>query len=191
MPCTINKSGEVILRVISGSARGLKLLSLDGLDTRPTLDRVKEALFSMLTPYLNGAVVLDLFAGSGALGIEALSRGSIEAVFVDMLPSAMDIVKKNVSLARFTERSSFYGKNALDYLRQCDKTFDLVFLDPPYKGELYENCLTAIYENKLMNKDGIIVLEWDSTLSRPPVPTQFEILKERRYGRVMVTLLSV
>lgn len=191
MPCTINKSGEVILRVISGSARGLKLLSLDGLDTRPTLDRVKEALFSMLTPYLNGAVVLDLFAGSGALGIEALSRGSDEAVFVDMLPSAMDIVKKNVSLARFTERSSFYGKNALDYLRQCDKTFDLVFLDPPYKGELYEKCLTAIYENKLMNKDGIIVLEWDSTLSRPPVPTQFEILKERRYGRVMVTLLSV
>ncbi|MBQ8541364.1 MAG: 16S rRNA (guanine(966)-N(2))-methyltransferase RsmD [Clostridia bacterium] len=179
------------MRVISGRARGLKLLSLDGLDTRPTLDRVKEALFSMLTPYISQAVVLDLFAGSGALGIEALSRGSDEAVFVDMLPSAMDIVKKNVSLARFTEHSEFHQKNALDYLRQCNKTFDIIFLDPPYKGELYEKCLTAIYENTLLNKDGIIVLEWDSTLSRPPVPSQFEILKERRYGRVMVTLLSV
>lgn len=179
------------MRVISGRARGLKLLSLDGLDTRPTLDRVKEALFSMLTPYISQAIVLDLFAGSGALGIEALSRGSDEAVFVDMLPSAMGIVKKNVSLARFTERSAFYQKNALDYLRQCNKTFDIIFLDPPYKGELYEKCLTAIYENALLNKDGIIVLEWDSALSRPPVPSQFEILKERRYGRVMVTLLAV
>lgn len=179
------------MRVISGSARGLKLLSSEGLDTRPTLDRVKEALFSMLTPYINQAVVLDLFAGSGALGIEALSRGSKEAVFVDMLPSAMEIVKKNVSLARVTERSSFYQKNALDYLRQSDKVFDLIFIDPPYKGELYEKCLNAIYENKLINQDSIIVLEWDSELNRPAVPAQFEVLKERRYGRVMITLLSV
>lgn len=179
------------MRVISGSARGLKLLSLEGLDTRPTLDRVKEALFSMLTPYINQAVVLDLFAGSGALGIEALSRGSREAVFVDMLPSAMEIVKKNVSLARLTERSSFHQKNALDYLKHSDKVFDIIFLDPPYQGGLYENCLQTILKNNLIDKDGIIVLEWDSELSRPPVPEQFEILKERRYGRVMLTLLTV
>lgn len=178
------------MRVISGSARGLKLLSLEGMDTRPTLDRVKEALFSMLTGYIGQATVLDLFAGSGALGIEALSRGSNEAVFVDMLPSAMDIVKKNVALARFTDRASFYRQNALDYLRHCDKVFDIIFLDPPYKGELYEECLEAIYKNSIIDKDGIIVLEWDSALSRPPVPPQFEILKERRYGRVMITLLS-
>ncbi len=179
------------MRVISGSARGLKLLSLDGLDTRPTLDRVKEALFSMLTVYINQSTVLDLFAGSGALGIEALSRGSKEAVFVDMNSSAMDIVKKNVASARFTEKASFYQQNALDYLTHSNKVFDLIFLDPPYKGELYEKCLNLIYKNSLIDKDGIIVLEWDSTLSRPSIPESFEIIKERRYGRVMVTLLSV
>ena len=179
------------MRVISGSARGLKLLSLDGLDTRPTLDRVKEALFSMLTPYLTGAAVLDLFAGSGALGIEALSRGSIEAVFVDMLPSAMDIVKKNVSSARFTEKASFHQQNALDYLNRSDKAFDIIFMDPPYKGELYEKCLELINKKSLIKDDGVIVLEWDSSLTRPPIPPQLDILKERRYGRVMVTLLTL
>lgn len=179
------------MRVISGSARGLKLLSLEGLDTRPTLDRVKEALFSMLIPYINRATVLDLFAGSGALGIEALSRGSSEAVFVDMNPSAMDIVKKNVALARLTDKASFYQQNSLDYLKHSDKVFDLIFIDPPYKGELYEKCLKLIYEKSLIDKDGIIVLEWDSALDRPLIPAFFEVLKERRYGRVMVTLLNM
>ncbi|MBQ8002494.1 MAG: 16S rRNA (guanine(966)-N(2))-methyltransferase RsmD [Clostridia bacterium] len=178
------------MRVISGTARGLKLLSLDGLDTRPTLDRVKEALFSMLIPYIHDASVLDLFAGSGALGIEALSRGSSKAVFVDMLPSAMEIVKKNVSLARMEDCSSFSQRDALDYIKHCSDTFDIIFLDPPYKGDLYEKCLMGILENKLLNDDGIIILEWDSALSRPQIPPQFEVLKERRYGRVMITLLG-
>ena len=180
------------MRVISGTARGLKLLSLEGDDTRPTLDRVKEALFSMLIPYLNHATVLDLFAGSGALGIEALSRGSNEAVFVEMNSHAMDVVKKNVSAARFTDRATFYSKNALDYLNHCsDKVFDLILIDPPYRGELYEKCLELISANSLLHEEGVIVLEWDSTLSRPNVPDCYEILKERRYGRVMVTLLSL
>lgn len=179
------------MRVISGSARGLKLSSLDGTDTRPTLDRVKEALFSMLTPYIHSAVVLDLFAGSGALGIEALSRGSSEAVFVDMSPAAMEIVKKNVSSARFTDRALFYQKNAFDYLKQTDKVFDIVFIDPPYNGELYEKCLQLIYDGNLVNQDSIIVLEWDSELDRPDIPSVFEVQKERRYGRVMVTLVSL
>lgn len=179
------------MRVISGSARGLKLLSLDGLDTRPTLDRVKEALFSMLIPYIYDATVLDLFAGSGALGIEAISRGSNNAVFVDMSNQAMEIVKKNVSAARFTEKASFYQQNALDYLNRCDNVFDIIFLDPPYKGELYEKCLELICKKSLISKDGVIILEWDSTLSRPLIPPQLQMLKERRYGRVMVTMLTL
>ena len=179
------------MRVISGSARGLKLLSLDGLDTRPTLDRVKEALFSMLIPYTGGACVLDLFAGSGALGIEALSRGSSSAVFVELNNQAMDIVKKNVSAARFSEKATFCQKNALDYLNQSDKVFDIIFLDPPYQGELYGKCLELIHKNSLISQDGVIVLEWDSTLSRPAIPPQFETIKERRYGRVMLTLLHL
>lgn len=179
------------MRVISGSARGLKLLSPQGFDTRPTLDRVKEAVFSMLTPYLNSAVVLDLFAGSGALGIEALSRGSKEAVFVDNLSSAMDIVKKNVSLARLDSKALFVGKNAFDYLKSSDKVFDVVFLDPPYKGELYENTLISLYENHHVHENSIIVMEWDRELMQPKIPSMYKILKERHYGRVMITLLTV
>ncbi|MBR5535363.1 MAG: 16S rRNA (guanine(966)-N(2))-methyltransferase RsmD [Clostridia bacterium] len=178
------------MRVISGSARGLKLSSLDGLDTRPTLDRVKEALFSMLTPYINQATVLDLFAGSGALGIECLSRGSSDAVFVEMNHSAMDIVKKNVASARLTDKSAFHCKNALEYLKTSDKTFDLIFLDPPYQGGLYEKCLNSIYENSLLNPEGIIILEWDSENAPPSIPSQFEVLKQRRYGRVMITFVT-
>lgn len=179
------------MRVISGSARGLKLASLEGLDTRPTLDRVKEALFSMLTGSISSAIVLDLFAGSGALGIECLSRGAKEAVFVDSLPAAIDIVKTNVSSARVLDKAEFHQKNALDYLKNSDKVFDLIFLDPPYRSELYESCLNSIIEHSLVNKDSIIAMEWDSEMPRPSVPPQYEILKERRYGRVMITLLTV
>lgn len=178
------------MRVISGSARGLKLVSLEGLDTRPTLDRVKEALFSMLTPYIYDAKVLDLFAGSGALGIEALSRGADKAVFVDMLPEAMNIIRENVNNARVCERASFFTKKAADYIKNATEKFDLVFLDPPYAGNLYEDCLNLLYENELLSEGCVIALEWDSELSRPNIPPYYEILKERRYGRVMITLLT-
>lgn len=184
-------TGEICLRVISGSARGLKLMSLDGLDTRPTLDRVKEALFSMLAPFIPSARVLDLFAGSGALGIEALSRGCEEAVFVDSLPGAMDIVRKNVSLARVGDRASFFVTEAESYLKKASGQFGVIFLDPPYNSKLYEPSLSIIASRSLLKADGVISLEWDSALSPPPVPPQFSVIKERRYGRVMLTLLSL
>ena len=178
------------MRVISGSARGLKLLSLEGDSTRPTLDRVKEALFSMLTPYIYSAKVLDLFAGSGALGIEALSRGALSAVFVDSLPQAMDIVKENVSRAKFSDAATFELMDSLTYLKKSDTVFDIVFIDPPYKGNLYEACLLSLYENKLLTKESIVVMEWDSELTKPVISSSFEVIKERKYGRVMLTLLS-
>ena len=179
------------MRVISGSARGLKLLSLEGLDTRPTLDRVKEALFSMLTPYINSSNVLDLFAGSGALGIEALSRGANKAVFVDSLPSAMAIVKENVKKARLENSALFFQKDACDFLKHCDLKFDIVFLDPPYSGNFYESCLKGLCENNLLNTEGVVAMEWESELSRPAIPPCYEVVKERRYGRVMITLLTL
>lgn len=179
------------MRVISGSARGLKLLSLEGNDTRPTLDRVKEALFSILTPYIYSAKVLDLFAGSGALGIEALSRGAECAVFVDSLPQAMDIVRENVSRAKFEDRSSFKLMNSLTYLKNSDTVFDIVFIDPPYKGNLYEACLTALCENKLLSEESVVVIEWDSELGSPEIPPCYNVVKERKYGRVMLSVLSL
>lgn len=179
------------MRVISGTARGLKLTSLDGLGTRPTLDRVKEALFSMLTPFIYDAHVLDLFAGSGALGIEALSRGSESAVFVDASPNAMQVVRENVSKASLSERAAFHLKKAEDYLNSASEKFDIVFLDPPYSGNFYEACLLSLYKNNLLSDDCVIAVEWDSSLSSPSFPACYNILKERRYGRVMITLLSV
>lgn len=181
----------IVLRVISGSARGLKLSSLEGNDTRPTLDRVKEALFSMLTPYISFATVLDLFAGSDALGIEALSRGADEAVFVDMLPDAMAIVKENVTKAKFSDCSSFHIRSAAVYLKESDNIFDIVFLDPPYRSELYGECLELLYDNSLLSDEAVIAMEWDCELSRPHIPDYYTVLKERRYGRVMITLLTL
>lgn len=178
------------MRIISGTRRGLKLVSLEGDDTRPTLDRVKEALFSMLIPYLGSARVLDLFAGSGALGIESLSRGASSAVFVDSHSQAMSIVKENVSRAKFEDRASFYQMSASDFLKKADGVFDIVFLDPPYKGNLYEDSLKKLYENKLINEDSVVILEWDSALERPIIPQYYSVLKERKYGRVMITLLT-
>ncbi len=179
------------MRVISGSARGLKLSSLDGSDTRPTLDRVKEALFSMLTPYLGFSKVLDLFAGSGALGIEALSRGAESAVFVDSLPSAMEIVRENVKKARFDDVSVFCQKDAITYLENARDRFDIIFLDPPYEGSLYTPSLDLILKNNLLNTDGVITMEWDSSCNSPSIPSGFTVIKERRYGRVMLSLLAL
>ena len=178
------------MRVISGSARGLKLVSLDSLATRPTLDRVKEALFSILSPYISGASVLDLFAGSGALGIEALSRGAKEAVFVDSLPAALDIVKKNASSARVDGRSVFRLSDALKFLKNSRDRYDIVFLDPPYSSGLYKPSLELICENSLLERNGIVVLEWDSSAQAPDIPPYFAPIKERRYGRVALTLVS-
>ncbi|MGM9551483.1 MAG: 16S rRNA (guanine(966)-N(2))-methyltransferase RsmD [Clostridia bacterium] len=179
------------MRVISGSARGLKLLSLEGDDTRPTLDRVKEALFSMLASYIYSAKVLDLFAGSGALGVESLSRGADWAVFVDSNPNAMNIVKENVKKASFSDKSSFYTLDAESYLKNTKDTFDLIFLDPPYFGDFYEKILNLISKYNVLNKNGILSVEWDNTLGSLPVPDCFEVYRERKYGRVMLTLLKL
>lgn len=178
------------MRVVSGSAKGLKLLSLDSLVTRPTLDRVKEALFSILAPYIPGSSVLDLFSGSGALGIEALSRGAKEAVFVDNLPAALDIVKKNASRARVGQSSRFCLSDALNFLKSSPSSYDIIFLDPPYASGLYTPALRLIYENSLLNAGGTVVLEWDFTLSAPEIPPEFTIIKERRYGRVALTFVG-
>lgn len=145
----------------------------------------------MLTPYLPGARVLDLFAGSGALGIEALSRGGSLAVFVDVLPKALNIVKKNVSLARVDGKASFFREDALCFLSKCTEKFDIIFLDPPYASGLYTRALAAIAGGSLLNDGGVAVIEWDSALSRPDIPAAFSVIKERRYGRVMLTIASL
>lgn len=178
------------MRVISGSARGLKLNCPTGINTRPTLDRVKEALFSMLLPYLNGAAVLDLFAGSGALGIEALSRGADKSYFVDNSDIAIDCIKQNVSAAKFDGSSIISKMNAEHFLKNCNEKFDIIFLDPPYAKGMYENMLRLIDENKCLSEDGIIIAEWDFEIGFSVNLYSFEVIKEKKYGRVGITVLK-
>lgn len=178
------------MRVISGSARGLKLNSPDGINTRPTLDRVKEALFSMLQAHITDARVLDLFSGSGALGIECLSRGAKEAVFVDISSEAVSCIKSNISSARIADKSFVIKSDFRDYLRESRGKFDLIFLDPPYSDGFYKDALSLIGENRLLADEGFIVVEWDIAIGFQNEVSAFSVYKEKRYGRVGITVLK-
>lgn len=179
------------MRIIAGTARGLKLSSLDSLDTRPTLDRVKEPLFSMLMPYLDGANVLDLFAGSGALGLEALSRGALKCTFVDKNPKCRSVIEGNVKKARFDEKSVVKTEDFAKFLDFCTEKFSLVFLDPPYKAGVYDECLKLLSKNGLLADNAVVVLEADADEKFSEENFNgFSLLKERKYGRVKLYILE-
>lgn len=176
------------MRVISGTARGLKLESLDGIETRPTLDRVKEAVFSILFEKTYDALVLDLFAGSGALGIECLSRGAKGCVFVDINQRAADVIKTNVNKARFTDKAHIRVCDYKTYISGCNKKFDLIFLDPPYMAGITESVLEDIKQNNILNEGGIIIVESDA--ENIPDIQHFKIINNKKYGRVSILILE-
>ena len=178
------------MRIISGTARGLKLQSLSGSDTRPTLDNVKEAIFSMLFDYVRGARVLDLFAGSGALGIEALSRGAEHADFVDLNPAACKVIKENLTRSRFLDVSKLYTLEAKAYIERAKKDgkkYDLIFLDPPYNKGFIAPIIEAVISKNLLSDEGIIVLESDH-LDEHGEFSGLDVLKQKRYGRTYITV---
>ena len=177
-----------MVRVISGSARGRKLLAPEGYDTRPTTDRVKESIFNIISPYLPADSVLDLFAGSGGLGIEALSRGSKHCVFVEKDKSALSVSRKNLELARVSERADLISGDALSYLDRTSLKFDIIFLDPPYNTGLLTKSIDLIYKNNLLTKDGIIVAESEH-LGETPATDQFDIKRSAKYGKTTVFVL--
>ena len=177
------------MRVISGLCRGLKLSTLDGLDTRPTLDRVKEALFSMLFDRCTDAVGLDLFAGSGALGIELLSRGGSECTFLDMSSEAINVIQNNISKAQFKDKSKIKLSDAISFLNTTADKYDIIFIDPPYSAGLYDMVLSVIKERALLKAGGVVCIESD-------IKTQFEtggytVLKDKRYGKVRLCVLEL
>ncbi len=150
------------MRVIAGSARSLKLKTLEGLDTRPTTDKIKETLFNMLNPYLYNSFFLDLFAGSGGIGIEALSRGAREAVFVERSSKAMACVKENLAHTHLDERAVTLRMDvmcALDQLTREERQFDFIFMDPPYQAGLEEQVLTFLADGSLLTDTGIVIVE--------------------------------
>ena len=176
------------MRIISGVSRGLKLKSLEGSDTRPTLDNVKEAIFSMLFDKTRNAYVLDLFAGSGALGIEALSRGASSAVFVDAREDACKIIRENLKRTKLEGQGKVVRSDYLDYLRRCREQFDIVVLDPPYAEVFLENALKCITEIDILQTGGIIVTERPLEKELPYEFDGFTRSKDYKYGKTLLTL---
>ena len=175
-----------MMRVITGSARGRRLETLPGEDvTRPTTESVKEALFSMIQFDIEGRRVLDLFAGSGQLGIEALSRGARSCTFVENNRGAKQVVERNLAHCRLEEQANVVFSDALSFLNRSG-TYDLVLLDPPYGKGLGERALASCVAGGWLAPGALIVWEESAT---PVIPDGFEELDQRRYGDTLITIL--
>ena len=177
------------MRVITGSAGGRRLLELEGMETRPTTSRVKEGVFSALQFDVEGRRVLDLFAGTGQMGIECLSRGAASAVFVDRRRDAAQLVKKNLALTGLQDRARVVNGDSMEFLAGTKERFDLIFLDPPYASGLQEKALERITAPgfDILAPYGIIVAEHPAD-RRPAVPAGCRLRKSYRYGKIAVTL---
>ena len=164
------------MRIISGKYKGKKLNGFNIEGTRPTMDRVKESLFGMIQTYIPDSIVLDLFAGSGALGLEAVSNGAKECYLIDNNIEAIKTIKENSQ--NFEETLNIIHIDYKKFLKTTDKKFDIIFLDPPYKENQLDKSLRIIEERGLLNKNGIVVCEYE--IGEPH--TNLELIKEKSYG---------
>lgn len=178
------------MKIISGKYKGRVLEGFDIAGTRPTMDRVKESLFAMIQSYLEDATVLDLFAGSGNLGIESLSEGAKEIYLVDKNNKACQVIKRNVNKIGVEVSDIFCGdyKSALKKYQEQSIKFDIIFLDPPYQTDLVKKSIEIIEKYELLSKNGIIVAESD-TLDKIIFSDKIEIVKSRKYGDKVVAIL--
>ena len=176
------------MRVITGKARGIQLKTPDGMVTRPTADRVKEALFSIIQFEIPGARVLDLFGGTGQLGIEALSRGAKSAVFVDAGEPACKLIRENLKRTRMEGEGRVIRSDYIDYLSRCREQFDIIFLDPPYAEVFLENALKRITEIDILQSNGIIVAERPLGKELPWEYEGYTRSKDYKYGKTLLTI---
>ena len=182
------------MRIISGKAKGTKLETLEGLDTRPTLDRVKEALFSIIQNEIWDAKVLDLFSGSGALALESLSRGAKKAYLCDNSTKAIQIIKQNIIKTHFEKETCLFNmdyKKCLEELK--NEKFDIVFLDPPYRTNYGIEAIQFITKNDMLTNDGIIIFETDKKEKEylHEIEMYTNIIGLRKYGRATLAILSL
>ena len=176
------------MRVIGGTAKSIPLISREGLDTRPTSDRVKEAVFNIIQFEIEGRQVLDLFGGSGQMAIEALSRGASGAVIVDQSKESIAVIQKNLLKTRLGDRAETVCADYMDFLNRSRKRFDIIFLDPPYREKFLENALKRISEIDILKSGGIIVCERLADTALPDAYTGFRRVKDYRYGKTGITV---
>lgn len=179
------------MKIISGKYKGRKLEGFDIAGTRPTMDRVKESLFATIQDYLANSIILDLFSGSGNLGLEALSQGAKNAYLVDANKKATNTIKKNIENIGISsaEVLTMDYKKALDYLKTKNIKFDVIFLDPPYKTDYIEKSIDLISKYDILNNDGIIVCESDD-LDKIIYRDEYTSIKDKKYGDKYIVLLQ-
>lgn len=181
------------MRIIGGKAKGTKLYTLEGKNTRPTLDRVRESLFNILQQYIQDSIFLDLFSGSGACGIEAVSRGAKQAILCDNSKQAIQIIKKNIEKTHMKEQIKLYQMDFKELLKnQIKETIDIVFIDPPYQTKFAYEAVKIILENRLVKEESIIIIETDQEklVKEQLKNLNIEIMDERKYGRAHLIFLS-
>lgn len=174
------------MRVITGTARGRVLKTLNGEDVRPTTEKVKEAIFSMIQFEIEGRKMLDLFAGSGQMGIEALSRGAESAVFTDMSKASVEIIKKNLLSTGLDRKAAVFQTDAITFLKSCRTRFDIIFMDPPYSEGLLQEALP--YAEKVVSDYGVIICEHPYGEKMPEDAGRFSVYREYKYGKLALTV---
>lgn len=176
------------MRVITGSARGRRLKELEGMETRPTTDRVKEGMFNVLQFDIEGRRVLDLFAGTGQLGIECLSRGAVSAVFVDRRADAVKLIRENLKITELSDRARVVSGDSMEYLKSLREKFDVILLDPPYEAGLLEPAIAHIAKFDILAPHGIIVAEHPAGKTLPALSAPYRLHRTYRYGKIGMTL---
>ena len=181
------------MRIISGNARGTKLYTLKGENTRPTLDRVKESLFNIIQNRIQDAIFLDLFSGSGAIGLEAASRGAKEAILCDSSKEACQIIRKNIEKTSLEDKIKLYNTNFKNVLqKQIKEKVDIVFLDPPYKTNFAVEAVKIMMENEIVDEKSLIIIETDKKedIIKQLEKVNCEIEDVRKYGRAYIIFLK-
>lgn len=179
------------MRIIAGERRGLQLNALKGLETRPTSDKVKESVFNMIGPFFDGGVVVELFGGSGALSLEAISRGASEAIIFERNKEASRVISKNIDKCRYNDRVHLErtdAQNAINYLQRARKKVDFLFIDPPYAEEKYYHLVAELIEKELISETAIIVCEHDKNTELPLSYHTFEKSKNVTYGNIAISI---
>ena len=179
------------LRVIAGTAKGRSLTAVPGKNTRPTTDKVKEAIFSMIGPYFDGGLALDLFAGTGGLGIEALSRGADSAIFIDLEGISIEVIKQNLQTAGMVDRAEIYRADAIRAVKALAKRnlkFTLVFLDPPYRMKDMDELMMELAVKDLLNEGATVVVEHDADHQYPDAFASYRQIRHTHYGDTAVTI---